>query len=155
MTRKPSVPTIRNGVGLSGQGEDGMMLVRVAPRSWTNMPFSIGVAEYRLAPGQVLAVGVAGNNPMGKPLYTFTGTPEQEKALPAMFKPQYAAGLSLPVGDFTVPIARTARVSGRIRAARCTPARATSALAISMAKARLPASRRRRCSSISPGGSGR
>lgn len=86
------------------EGKDGMQLVRVAPKAWTKMPFSIGVAEYRLAPGQVLAVGVSGSNPMGKPLYAFSGTPEQEETLPSMFKPQYAGAFSLPIGDFTVHI---------------------------------------------------
>lgn len=90
-----------NGMEVT-EGKDGMKLLRVAPRTWTKMPFSIGVAEYRLAPGQVLVAGVSGVNPMGKPLYAFSGTPEQEKALPSMFKPQYAGAFSLPIGDFTV-----------------------------------------------------
>lgn len=81
---------------------DGMKLAAVEPAGWTKTPFSMGIAEYRLAPGQVLAVGVAGNNPMGKPVYAFSGSPAQEKALPKMFRPVYAAALSLPVGDFSV-----------------------------------------------------
>jgi len=90
------------GMEVRGSGEDGMKLALVNPKSWIKMPYSIGVAEYRLAPGQVLAVGVAGNNPMGKPLYTFSGTAQEEKALPAVFRPHYAAALSLGVGDFSV-----------------------------------------------------
>jgi predicted lipoprotein with Yx(FWY)xxD motif len=90
------------GIRISADGQDGMELARVEPQQWTKMPFSMGVAEYRLAPGQVLAIGVAGNNPMGKPLYLFSGTPDQEKRLPAIFKPAYAAALDLPIGDFTI-----------------------------------------------------
>ena len=90
------------GLEIADRGENGMKLAVINTKTWIKTPFSIGSAEYRLAPGMVLAVGVAGNNPMGDPLYTFSGTPEQEKALPATFKPHYAAGISLPVGDFTI-----------------------------------------------------
>jgi predicted lipoprotein with Yx(FWY)xxD motif len=83
-------------------GADGMHLVRLVPQSWMDLPYSIGVAEYRLAPGQVLAAGAGPLNAMGKPLYMFRGTPEQEKALPAMFVPQPAAVMSMPLGDFTI-----------------------------------------------------
>ena len=95
------VPEFDHGLEIT-EGQNGMKLLRLDPKSWTKMPFSIGVAEYRLAPGLMLAAGVAGNNPMGAPLYAFSGSLEQEKALPAMFKPQYAAALSLPMGDFTI-----------------------------------------------------
>jgi predicted lipoprotein with Yx(FWY)xxD motif len=90
------------GVTVNNDGQDGMHLAVVAPETWIDTPFEIGVAEYRLAPGQILAAGVAGNNPMGKPLYVFSGTPQQEQKLPGMFKPQYAATLDLPLGDFTI-----------------------------------------------------
>ena len=90
------------GIPLNSGVKDGMQLALVEPQQWTKMPFSIGVAEYRLAPGQVMAAGVTGNNPMGAPLYTFSGTQEQEKKLPSMFKPRYAAAFDLPLGDFTI-----------------------------------------------------
>ncbi len=94
-------PNYPNGLAVQ-ENWDGMRLVRLAPTSWMELPTTIGVAEYRLAPGQILAAGAGGTNPMGKALYAFTGTPEQEKALPAMFKPEEAAALTLPVGDFTI-----------------------------------------------------
>ena len=81
---------------------DGMRLVRLVPQTWMDLPYSIGVAEYRLAPGQILAAGAGALNAMGKPLYMFKGTPEQEKALPAIFKPQEASLMSVALGDFTV-----------------------------------------------------
>jgi len=90
------------GLPVDDRGQDGMKLAVVNPKNWMKMPYSIGVAEYRLAPGQVLAAGVTGATPMGRPLYTYSGKPEQEANLPAMFKPQYASALSLPVGDFSV-----------------------------------------------------
>ena len=96
-TRPPAA-----GVAVQADGQDGMAVIRVEPQNWTKMPFNMGVAEYRLAPGQVMAVGVAGNNPMGHPLYLYSGTAEQEKTLPAKFRPQYAAALDLPLGDFTI-----------------------------------------------------
>ncbi len=84
------------------EGEDGMKLTIVDPNLWTRAPFNIGVAEYRLAPGHLLALGVSGSNPMGRPLYLFSGAPQQEQALPAMFKPAPAPGLAVTIGDFTV-----------------------------------------------------
>ena len=90
------------GVSVKNDGQDGMQLAVVAPQTWMDVPFTIGVAEYRLAPGQILAAGVAGNNLMGKPLYAFSGTPQQEQKLPAMFRPQPAATLDLAMGDFTI-----------------------------------------------------
>jgi predicted lipoprotein with Yx(FWY)xxD motif len=90
------------GVPIKDDGQDGMRLAVVSPQAWIDAPFTIGVAEYRLAPGQILASGVAGNNPMGKPLYAFSGTPQQEQKLPGMFKPQPAATMDLPLGDFTI-----------------------------------------------------
>ena len=83
-------------------GVDNMHMVRLVPQTWMDMPSSIGVAEYRLAPGQILAAGAGALNAMGRPLYTFKGTPEQEKALPDMFKPQPAALMSVALGDFTI-----------------------------------------------------
>ena len=81
---------------------DGMRLLRLVPQTWMDLPYSIGVAEYRLAPGQILAAGAGALNAMGKPLYVFKGTPEQEKALPAVFKPQEASLMSVALGDITV-----------------------------------------------------
>ncbi len=89
------------GVRMEEGGADGMKLAVVNPKTWIKMPYSIGVAEYRLAPGQVLAAGVTGATPMGTPLYTYSGT-APEQSIPAMFRPQFASGISLPVGDFTV-----------------------------------------------------
>lgn len=90
------------GIPMNSGVQDGMQLALVDPQQWTKMPFNMGAAEYRLAPGQMLAVGVTGNNPMGMPLYAFSGTPEQEKKLPSMFEPQNAAAFDVPIGDFTI-----------------------------------------------------
>ena len=90
-------------MGLAVQEDvEGMRLVRLVPTNWIATPYSIGVGEYRLAPGQILAAGAGALNPMGQALYAFTGTPAQEAALPLMFKPAEAAVLSLAIGDFTV-----------------------------------------------------
>ena len=94
-------PGAIGGVEFSDPGQDGMTLAQVAPFTWIKSPKTISTAEYRLV-GQVLATGVTGNTPIGRPLYVFKGTPEQEKALPATFQPLYASNLSLPVGDFTI-----------------------------------------------------
>ena len=96
--RAPGTPSLE----IRDTGENGMHLARVTPKSWIKTPFSIGVAEYRLAPGQLLAVNMSAANTLGQPLYAFSGTPQQEQALPEMFTPLYASALSLPVGDFTI-----------------------------------------------------
>ncbi len=96
--RAPATPSLEVRDG----GENGMRLVRVTPKSWIKTPYSIGVAEYRVAPGQVLAVGITAANTLGKPLYVFSGTPEQAQALPRAFTPLEASGLSEPIGDFTI-----------------------------------------------------
>ena len=79
----PTDPWFTIGIPLQSSASDGMQLALVEPQSWINMPFSMSVAEYRIAPGQVLVGGVTGNNPAGSPLYVFSGTAEQEKTLPA------------------------------------------------------------------------
>jgi len=81
---------------------DEMRLMRLTPKDWIKTPFSIGIVEYRVAPGQMLAVGMTTANTLGQPLYRFSGTPEQEKALPRMFSPLYASGMSQTMGDFTI-----------------------------------------------------
>lgn len=83
-------------------GDDGMMALGVTPQSWIKTPYSIGIAEYRLAPGQLLTTGASNVNTLGQPLYTYSGTPEQAKALLKTFTPVSASGLSVPIGDFTI-----------------------------------------------------
>jgi predicted lipoprotein with Yx(FWY)xxD motif len=90
------------GIALNSGLQDGMQLALVEPQQWTRIPFALRAAEYRLAPGQVLAVGVTGDNPTGRAIYAFSGTAAQEKKLPRMFKPHYAAEFDLPIGDFTI-----------------------------------------------------
>lgn len=87
---------------LKGQGVDGMIAARAEPTQWMKMPNGVSTTEYRIAPGQVLAVGVGGATATGKPLYIYTGAAAQESKLPAMFRPQLASELDLPVGDFTI-----------------------------------------------------
>jgi len=98
----PTDPWFTIGIPLKSSAADGMQLALIEPQHWIEMPFNMSVAEFRLAPGQVLVGSVTGNNPMGRPLYTFSGTAEQENKLPTMFKPEYAAALDLPMGDFTI-----------------------------------------------------
>jgi predicted lipoprotein with Yx(FWY)xxD motif len=98
----PSDPWTTIGIPLQSSAADGMQLALVEPQNWIEMPFTMSAAESRLAPGFVLVAGVTSMNPLGTPLYTFSGTVAQEKKLPALFKPEYAAALDLPVGDFKI-----------------------------------------------------
>ena len=98
----PTDPWFTIGIPLATSQPDGMQLALIEPQHWMEMPFSMSSAEYRLAPGHVLVGGMSGANPTGTPLYTFTGTAEQQQQLPAMFKPAYAAALDLPMGNFTI-----------------------------------------------------
>jgi hypothetical protein len=82
----PTDPWFTIGIPIASGAADGMQLALVEPQQWIKMPYNMTAAEYRLAPGQVL-VGALRSNPVGSPLYSF-GAAEQEKNLPAMFKPE-------------------------------------------------------------------
>jgi predicted lipoprotein with Yx(FWY)xxD motif len=96
--RDSGTPTL----DIKDDGADGMKVLTVTPKSWIKTPFAIGIAEYRLAPGQVLTTGITNANPLGQALYAFSGTPAQEQALGEYFAPVNASGLSVPIGDFTI-----------------------------------------------------
>jgi predicted lipoprotein with Yx(FWY)xxD motif len=127
----PTDPWFTIGIPLQSSAKDGMQLALIEPQHWMKMPFNMSAGEYRNAPGMVLIGGVTGNNPMGRPLYTFSGTAEEEKQLSDIFKPEYAAALDLPMNDFTI----RERLDGTrqwIQGRSFTPAVAISVRAISM-----------------------
>ena len=82
---------------LAGHSVDGIWHVAEAnPAQWMKLPTGLSVTEIPMAPGAVLVTTT------GQPLYVFSGTPSDERKLPAVFRPRRAALLDLPVGDFTI-----------------------------------------------------